>query len=283
MAVWGSGGYLACILVGIWFLHSMGLLNAFSAFLLMAFASIPAAVVLLWRLGVMGKKLATSVPWKQVLTENWTYGRWLVASTVLFTIGSQIQTYFAAAFLGLEAAGILRAMQIPSLVMAQIVTAVGLMALPAMAQDFGLGEIDRLRKKAVLATLSLTGVALVYVGILAICAAPLNRALFGGKFSSNSWLIPVLGLVPVFTAFATGFSMALRAVRRPHFDLVANMVSAPIGLVTALTFIRIWGLGGAALSMVAGFGGYSLVFFFSFRRWTAEASLLSAGPGELPA
>jgi len=167
----------------------------------------------------------------------------------------------------------LRAMQLPSLIMTQIVTAVGLMALPTMARDFGVGEIDRLRRKAVLSGFFLTSMALLYVGILTIFAAPLERMLFGGKFASDSWLIPVLGSIPVFTAFATGFSMALRAVQKPHFDLAANAISAPIGLITALIFIRVWGVGGAALSIVAGFATYSLVFFFSFRRWSIQVAM----------
>ena len=273
MAVWGSGGYLASILLGLWFLRSKDLLDVFSAFLLMAAASIPAAVVLLWQLRLIGRKLLCPVSWKQVLVENWRYGRWLVASTVLFAITSQIQTYVAAGFLGLGAAGTLRAMQIPSLLMTQIVTAVGLMMLPAMAQDFGVGLIDRLRKKAELCTLALTGMAVSYALLLAIFAKPLEHILYGGKFAPVSWLVPVLGLVPVFTAFATGFSMALRAVQKPHFDLVANAISAPIGLITAMVFVRAWGVGGAALSMVAGFAAYALVFFFTFRRWTTQITI----------
>jgi O-antigen/teichoic acid export membrane protein len=273
MAVWGSGGYLACILLGLWFLRSKDLLDVFSAFLLMAAASIPAAVVLLLQLHVIGGKLLRPVSSKQVLVENWRYGRWLVASAVLFTITSQVQTYATAGFLGLEAAGILRAMQIPSLLMTQIVTAVGLMALPVMAQDFGVGLIDRLRKKVVLCTLALTGMAVSYALLLAIFAKPLEYMLYGGKFASVSWLIPALGLVPVFTAFANGYSMALRAVQKPHFDLVANAVSAPIGLITAVVFIRAWGVGGAAVSIAAGFAVYALVFFLSFWRWTTQVTI----------
>jgi O-antigen/teichoic acid export membrane protein len=157
--------------------------------------------------------------------------------------------------------------------MTQIVTAVGLMTLPAMAQDFGVGLIDRLRKKAAICTLALTGMAVSYALVLAIFAKPLEHILYGGKFASVSWLIPVLGLVPVFTAFATGFSMALRASQKPHFDLLANAISAPVGLITALIFIRVWGIGGAALSMAAGLAAYSLVFFLSFRRWTTQVTI----------
>jgi O-antigen/teichoic acid export membrane protein len=281
MAAWGSGGYLVSILLGLWVLRALNYLDVFAAFLLMAASSIPAAVVLLWQLGMIRAKFQTPISWKQVLVENWNYGRWLVGGTVLFTITGQIQTYAAAGLLGLGAAGILRATQIPSLLMTQVVTAVGLMMLPAMAHDFGVGRIDRLRKKAALCTLALTGMAVTYALVLALFAKPLEHILYGGKFASVSWLIPALALVPVFAAFATGFSMTLRAVQKPHFDLIANAVSAPVGLITAVVFIRVWGIGGAALSMVAGFAVYALVFFCSFMRWTARTTLRrNAAPDE---
>jgi O-antigen/teichoic acid export membrane protein len=115
--------------------------------------------------------------------------------------------------------------------------------------------------------------AVSYALLLAIFAKPLEYMLYGGKFASVSWLIPALGLVPVFTAFANGYSMALRAVQKPHFDLVANAVSAPIGLITAVVFIRAWGVGGAAVSIAAGFAVYALVFFLSFWRWTTQVTI----------
>jgi O-antigen/teichoic acid export membrane protein len=57
----------------------------------------------------------------------------------------------------------------------------------------------------------------------------------------------------------------VRASQKPHLDLVANLISAPVGLITAAMFIRRWGLNGAAFSLVAAFAVYAAVFFWSFR------------------
>src|ERR1700686_3418794 len=67
-------------------------------------------------------------------------------------------------------------------------------------------------------------------------------------------------------AFGTGFSMALRAVQKPHFDLVANAVMAPTRILTAVVFIKLWRIGGAALSLAAGSATMGAVFFLSFIR-----------------
>lgn len=278
VAVWGSTGYLLLLLVGLFLLHTNHKLSPFSAFLLMGATSVPAALILLWRLDVIGSSSSNASPWRDVLGENWSYGCWLVASTALFSVASQAQTYLAAAFLGLGAAGILRAMQIPSLIMTQVVIAVGLLVLPTMSSDFGQGRIDQLRKKAVLSSIFLTGMALAYAVLLALLAKPIEILLFGGKFSSNARLIPLLGLVPVCTGFSIGFSMALRASQKPHFDLLANAVSAPVGLITAVVFINFSGLGGAAASLVAGFAAYAAVFFWCFSTWTKQLTVASDVP-----
>jgi len=272
MAVGGSLGYLVLILIGMFALRSGGWLGAFSVFLLMGGASMPSAFLMLRRLGVLTNTARNDCPLKRVLRENWNYGRWLVAGTVLFSAASQTQTYIAAAVIGLSAAGILRAMQIPSLLMTQVITAVGLLVLPAMSFEYAHQRVTRFKQKALMTTLVLTAISLTYLVILAGFAGPIEHILYGGRFSASAWLIPVFGLIPVFTGFAMGFSMAVRASQRPHFDLVANGVSGPVGLVTALLFIRWWGLGGAALSMVAGFAAYATVFFYSFRSVARQLS-----------
>jgi O-antigen/teichoic acid export membrane protein len=275
-ASWGSATYLIFLAVGLFLLHSNNRLSPFSAFLVIGAASVPAVVVLVRRLGVIGETFRRGPAWRQVASENWSYGRWLVAGTVLFTVTTQIQTYIAAVFLGLVAAGTLRALQIPSLVMLQIVTAFGLMVLPSLARDFGSGKLDRLRKKALLVSVFLAGLALVYAAALAVFSAPLEHLLFHDKFSTDSWLIPAFGLIPVFSGFGTGFSMALRAIQKPHCDLLANAISAPAGLISAFILIRIWGVAGAGLSMIIGFAVYALVFFFSFRRWSKTPVVANA-------
>jgi O-antigen/teichoic acid export membrane protein len=56
-----------------------------------------------------------------------------------------------------------------------------------------------------------------------------------------------------------GYAMAMRASRKTRFDLVANAIAAPVAVVSALLFMRWWGLFGAAVSLVAGVGAYMIV------------------------
>ena len=263
IAVRGSAIYLLMIVIGLAAMRAGGWLSPCSAFLLMGVAGLLSVLWMLQPLGLL-RPPTKGCSWSTVWRQNWRYGKWLVGSTALFSVASQAQTYVAAAMVGLSAAGILRATMIPSLVMTQIVTATALLVLPSMAGDYGNGRISQLRKKAVLCTVSLTAIAAVYAGILAAFSQPLERLLFGNKFAAYAALISILALVPVCNGFALGFGMAVRACQKPHFDLIANAVSAPVGLVTALVFIHFWGLTGAALSLVSASACYGIVVFWIF-------------------
>lgn len=268
IAGWASAGYFLLTLFGLLVLHTRNVLTPTTAFFVLGSAGLLSVALPLRQLGMLGARTVDPCSWRAVAQENWNYGRWLVLSTALFSVAAQIQTYLVAGFLGLGAAGIFRAMQVPSLVMTQIVIAVGLLVLPSMSYEFGLGQLAQLRKKAVLASAFVTLLALGYAAFLALFADSIEHLLYGGKYSGYVRLIPILGLVPVCTGLAIGFSMAVRASQKPHFDLVANAISAPAGLITAAVFIKLWGLNGAALSLVAGFAAYAAVFCWSFKRST---------------
>jgi O-antigen/teichoic acid export membrane protein len=275
IAAWASAGYFVLLVSGLFALHMRGDLSSTTAFLLVAAVSVFAVLVPLHQLGLLRVTGIVASPWKRVAAENWNYGRWLMASITLFSLGNQAQTYLVAALMGLGAAGVLRAMQIPALAMTQVVAATSLVVLPAMSYEFGKGRTKSLKKMAILSTVAVTGLAILYALLLAVFAKPLEHILFRGKFADVAWLIPVLGLVPVCAASWMGFSAALRASQKPQYELVANAVSALVGLITGVILIKFWGIGGAAVSLVASYASIGVVLFWAFhsaqrewdRRW----------------
>ena len=266
-AVLGSAVYSVLVLATFFAAWKVDEVTPGSAFVLMGAASLVTSALLLCRLGLRANRAQTerALKWTRVLRENWLYGRWLVGSAVLYAATSQLQMVLAAAFLGLGAAGILRAMQIPSLVMTQIITATGLLVLPALSYNFARGETQRLRRRAALVSLVLGAFALAFVGVFAFFGAPIERILYAGKYAPYTLLMAMLAIIPVMNGFAAGFSIAMRASQKPHFDLISNIVAAPVGLLSALLFMRWWGLAGAAASIVLGFAALALTTFICFR------------------
>jgi O-antigen/teichoic acid export membrane protein len=252
-----------------------GWLNSFTAFLWMACGSLLAACLLLWRLGLWNRVhgVEPCLPWRAALRENWAYGRWLVASAVLHSISSQVQVFLTAGLLGLGAAGILRAMQVPSLLMSQVVTATGLLILPAFSAEFARGTVERMRYKAKLVSLALAGTALCFAVLLGFGARSVEYLLFGGRYSAYAWLMPLLALVPVASGLSMGYSTALRALQRPQFALAANVVAAPAAALAAFFFIRWWRLAGAAASTVLSYAILGSVAVFFYRRTDSRAAV----------
>lgn len=155
-------------------------------------------------------------------------------------------------------------MQLPSLLITQAITATGLLFLPVLSGAYGRGAIADMRHKAMLLSVALAGISLCFAACLAIFSSRLEQVLFGGKYAASAGLMPILALVPVVSAISIGYSMALRASQKPQFDLLANLVAAPVALLSAFFFIGRWGLGGAASSMLLGFltlGAVTIVWF----------------------
>jgi O-antigen/teichoic acid export membrane protein len=203
----------------------------------------------------------------QILSEQWVFGRWLVAATILYAMGVQIQILLAAVLLGLGSAGIWRAVQNFALPMIQSITAVAVLGLPTLSREFGARNFAALRRKGLWITLLLTAAAVAYEAALLIFSGPLERLLYGNKFSSYVWLIPVVGLVPILTAIETGFSLIVRSLQRPVFYLVYNASMAGAGIIFAPILILAWGLAGAALSQIVVALVSLAVIVYIYRRW----------------
>jgi O-antigen/teichoic acid export membrane protein len=268
-AALGSGFYLSFVAAGLFVLGHYGWLGSFTAFLLMGSGSFFAACLLLRRLRLWKHEPATElgVSWRAALQENWSYGRWLVGGTVLSSISGQTQMFLVAGMLGLGAAGILRAMQLPSLVMMQVVMSTGPLFLPAFSSEFSRGVTKQIQHKALLVSLGLGSAALCFAGLLAAFAGPIEHIFFGGKYGAYAWLMPFLALVPTASGFNQGFSLALRATQRPYFDLIASALAAPIGVISAIVLMRWWGIGGAATSLVLSYSSLAIVTVFCYLRF----------------
>jgi O-antigen/teichoic acid export membrane protein len=238
-------------------------------FLLVGVASLVGSGVVLRQVGVgalweVGISDGRRITWASALRENWAYGRWLVGSTILYSVSGQVQMFLAGAFLGLGAAGILRAMMLPASAMTQVVTAASLLVLPGFSYDFGRGLAGRIRQKAMILSGALCGAGICFSVMLWMVAGRTEHILFAGKYAAYAWLMPMLSLVPAVNGLTMGFSTALRASQRPHLDLLANAIAAPIAVLSAVSFIHWWGLAGAAASMVTGFVVYMGVNCWAF-------------------
>lgn len=212
------------------------------------------------------KKFQPIIPWRQVLLENWKYGRWLVGSALFYAIATSTPTFVVAGALSLDSAGVLRAMQIPSLVMTQIIASIGLLILPELSYDFGSGRLAALRRKAIFVGIALGIAALLFTLLLALTDLPVERLLFSGRYARFAPMIPLLAFIPVVNGFGTGYLMALRACQKPYYDLISNAIAAIVSVVSTIALSLQFGVFGAAAGLVLGFFSMNLIAMIFFIR-----------------
>ena len=280
MAATGSTIYLGFIGLGLVALNHFRVLGPFTAFVWMGSGSFLASMYLIVQTGLLkgGLVRSSNMSWREVWQENWNYGRWLVGSAALSSVVSQAQVFFVSALLGLGAAGVLRAMQLPALLVTQISTATGFLILPIFAYDVRAGAMLKMRQKAILVSVGISSFAVILGAVTWAFSGPLEQTLYSGKYASYAWLMPVLVLVTLAYGPMQGFGMALRAIRKPQFDLVSGLFAAPIAVLCAYLGTGWWGLAGAAFSLILGFAVQAVVAGVYFRRLVPKAGKLNGMP-----
>ena len=129
-----------------------GLLTAPSALLILAIASVVGAAAVTSQHGASALwRALTPTPRGTIAlaASHWRYGRWLAATSVLALGSIFAQTFLTAAIIDVEAAGTVRALQLFTLPLIQLITAVGLLGLPALSRDFAAHDMPELRRKAI--------------------------------------------------------------------------------------------------------------------------------------
>jgi len=270
MAIAGSMSNVVLLLAGLFALQARHKLAPLPVFLLLGFASLCAALLIFHKLQIgLDETRPCSVFWQSAAAENWRYGRWQLGGVVCFASLGQTAMLLAPVFLGLAAAGEFRALQIPALLMVQGCAAAAMLLLPSFASEYAEANTNRSRQLASRVSLTLAGTSLLFAVLLYFTAAPVERLLFGGKFAADAWLIPLFMLIPLSAGLASGYSMALRAMKRPHFELLANRIAAALSVLSAFLFIPLFGLAGVAISLASGFVVYAAVVYLCFREAAA--------------
>ncbi len=226
----------------------------------------------------MARGTGISSDLRSLLWEQWRYGRWMIGASLLTAAGMQLYTVIAAATTGLEAAGVLRAMEILMLPMAQGITAIATLALPRLAADHGRGDLAGFSGKAVALSLTLTAVAILYEVALLLWHGDLERLVYGGRYAGQSWLIPVMGLIPVLTAASMGFTLMLKAAQLPAHYLVNGLVSSIVGLPLTLLLGLRFGVPGFAWGLVLAYVASLVALVEMYRRWVRPSHLARSAP-----
>jgi O-antigen/teichoic acid export membrane protein len=264
-ALASSSLYALILFLTTFYLHQHNrLVSPFSWFFVLGLASLAG-----WLLIFMNPFMLTlkTTKWWFWLGEQWSFGKWIVLAAFLNFAGTQIQLFVVAAQLGLDQAGVFRALQNFMLPMMQILTAISILVLPSISMDFGRRNYYSMRNKASKVTFALIFLAFLYSILLFAYEDQAERFLYNGKFAEYSILISITGFIPLLTSIETGFSLVVRSLQRPIYYVILTGTIALVGMLFSLLLISYWGLTGAVFSLVLVACASLCINIWLYLRW----------------
>jgi O-antigen/teichoic acid export membrane protein len=188
-------------------------------------------------------------------------------AALLVAVAGQAQVFIVGALLGVDQAGVFRATQAFTQPIVLSITALVGLLTPSLSHEFARGDIRAFRTKATLATVGFTGMALVFALALLLFHVPLERLVYGGKFASYAYLIPLWGVTGIIPALYSGIMASLQAARRPSALLIAAIIWMPMSIGLGVEFTLRWNLKGSVLSVLAGYMIFWLVYCVLYWHW----------------
>jgi len=274
VSLWGSLVYTLSLIFLTVLFYELKALSSPSAILVTAIAGLFSGIYLLFVFQF--RKFHSSIAsLTVVMTQNWNFGKWLIMSSIFIAFASQAQIWISASFLGLSASGILRAIQVIIQPMMLAITALTALATPTLSLEFSKGDFEGFNRKVILLTMSLLILAIIFEVFLLIFNIPIEKLIYGGKFSTYAFLLPVWGTIPLCLAYSSGLQAGFQAAQKPQALLIASVLWAPTSLSFGIWFTLRSGLAGATWSTVLGYIIFVLVLSILYWLWVYRPFLYS--------
>jgi O-antigen/teichoic acid export membrane protein len=240
--------------------------NAIKWFFLLGTASLAGSLVVYGKLKMMPFR-RRGLDWIILLKEQLVFGKWIVLAAFLNFVAAQIQLFITAMYLGLDQAGVFRAAQNFMLPMLQVLTAVSTLSLPSVAFEFGRQAFGNMRNKSFRVGSILVIISLLYIAALYVFGDSFEQFLYSGKFSQFSSLIPVMGVIPLITAFEVSTSLIVRSLQRPIYHAVWTGIMALVAVIFGIWMTQLWGVVGAVYSLIVVALASLAINYLFYRKW----------------
>ncbi len=226
----------------------------------------------LWALAITSALAATWGAWQirsslgrsidlAVIRENWRYGKWLAGSEIVGDwLSGQFYLYLAAAILGVASAGVLKAAVVLIGPLRILITPLQRVLPTSFARVMASGGVVALRRRSAKVFLITTPALVCYCLLVAVCAAPLLRLLYGATYADQAHVLTLYAAYSCLAYLPTVATAVLRARRITRQIFLSNVYASLVALTCGWLVIHRFGVEGAVLGMIASAscGGYLL-------------------------
>ncbi|MGB7584218.1 MAG: hypothetical protein WBM11_05170 [Terriglobales bacterium] len=241
----GALVYFTITLSLLFVVYRRGLLSPFSAFVLIGIAALATGSYLLIRLRRDLRHDSFDHTVSHVWRRHWRYGRWALLTCVASWIPANIYYPLLGSFGTMAKSGQLKALMNFTLPVEQVKLALGLLLLPYAASVLGREGRTSAGALSRRMTLVAVSIAIVYWAVILWLKAPAFRALYSGRYTEVTHLLPVVALGSIAWCGSFGSAIALRAMESPSSVFVAFSLATVLSLIIGIPATWFYGLSGA--------------------------------------
>jgi O-antigen/teichoic acid export membrane protein len=254
LALRGSAVYALLLAAALLVMRWQGWVRPFVAFLALGLASGGAGLFLWRRLNlrsVFSSRTGIKSAIPAFLSQHWRYAKWVLGSVFVSWLSGAVYVPLVGSLAGLEAAGVLQAMQNPLRPLQNILTAFGLLFLPWISRQRASRGEGRAGRLMLWILLAFGASAVAYLLPLAAARHWVLRTLYrAGYYDGFSWLLLYLCAGAMVAALVQGLSIWLKALERPNASFWSQAAGAVLTVTAGAYLLWKFQLSGAAFALI---------------------------------
>jgi len=198
--------------------------------------------------------------------KSWRSGGWILASTLVWSLGNQVYPWLLAAFHGTGAAGVWAAclgiVALVNPVLLGLQNSFG----PRIAHAYADGGALALRASTRRALFGFAAFVGPFAAGAVLAGGPAAGLVYGAQYAGTGAVVATLGLNMLLLALAFPLSRALFVVERANVDFAINLLAPALMLTLGVFLVRSMGPLGAAATMLLGNAAGLVLRYAAFRR-----------------
>ena len=249
------------------------LLSTVTAYVAMGAVCGAAAVVWLWI-----NRSEIAIRGSQPLADfwhNWSQGKWILASNIVFSLTTQLPPWFLAWLHGTAETGTFAAAMAFVCLSNPFVMGVGNYLSPKTSRAFAIGGTRQVAPMMAKATALIGGVMLLFFLVTLSFGDQFVVLMYGAKYAGNGTTVSVLALAFLVWASVLPVGLALTTWERSDVNFVANLVGLGLALVSGFWLVGAFGPVGGAWMYLLGHLGASVARSIGFGKVMRSASELA--------
>ena len=204
---------------------------------------------------------------------NWSFGKWVFASALLWALSMELYPWILAAFHGIASTGVWAACFGVAAIGNPLRFGVQNFLGPKIAHSYAEGGAMGLRRFVFKASVVFSLLITPFCVLLSVFGGSLVVIFYGDKYAGNGLVVSILALNLLVSAMAFSFSRTLFAIERADVDFYVNFMALFVLLVLGLWLVKAFGPLGVACGLLTGNTAATAVRYILFSRLVRSVSM----------